>query len=69
MAVPFGPASAGRLGDFGVPVPLFPVRVWIGDPGFHQYVASRDGQRFLVNTVTGANQEVISAIVNWSPPR
>jgi serine/threonine protein kinase/Tol biopolymer transport system component len=69
MAVPLTAGSGGQPGDFGTPVMLFPVRVEPGDPVYHQYIVSRDGQRFLVNMVTEATPEVISAIVNWSPPR
>jgi dipeptidyl aminopeptidase/acylaminoacyl peptidase len=69
MAVSVGAAPDGRSGDFGAPVLLFAVRLEAGDPVYPQYVASRDGQRFLVNLVTDAGPGVISAIVNWAPPR
>jgi serine/threonine protein kinase len=69
MAVPFTSTSGSRPGDFGTPAMLFPVRVEPGDPAYHQYIVSPDGERFLVNMVTDATPEVISAIVNWSPAR
>ena len=69
MAVWLGTASNGQPSDFGAPVPLFPVRVEAGDPVYHQYVVSRDGQRFLVNMLIDASPGAISAIVNWTPPR
>jgi len=34
-----------------------------------EYIASRDGQRFLVNTVTDSSPQVVTVIVNWTPPR
>jgi len=55
--------------DFGAPVPLFRVRVDAGDPAYPQYIVSRDGERFLVNTIVDAGPGVISAIFHWTPPR
>jgi hypothetical protein len=68
--VPIRPSSDDQRIGAGAPVSLFPVRVQSGGGnGAHQYFVSRDGQRFLVNMVTEASPGVISAIVNWSPPR
>lgn len=70
MAVPIRPSSGSLPIDAGVPVSLFSVRVTAGnETNGYQYAVSRDGQRFLVNTVTDASPGVISAIVNWAPPR
>ena len=49
--------------------PLFSVRVDAGENSVYQYAVSRDGQRFLVNMVTGVSPEIIRVIVNWAPPR
>ena len=65
MSVPI--ASNGRHFEAGPPSPLFPL-----PPGPHReattmwYAASRDGQRFLVNTfVEGASP--ITVLLNWKP--
>jgi Tol biopolymer transport system component len=68
-AVPLRLSRDERPSDFGTPVPLFPLRVDAGDPGYPQYIVSRDGQRFLVNTIVDAGPGVISAIFHWTPPR
>lgn len=47
-AVAVAPSPGGL--SFGIPAPLFPLRVRGGDVRYH-YAVSRDGQRFLVNTV------------------
>ena len=70
MAVPIRPSSGSLSTDAGVPVSLFSVRVTAGtEIGAYQYFVSSDGQRFLVNTITDSSPGVISAIVNWAPPR
>jgi hypothetical protein len=68
-AVPLRLSRDEGPSDFGAPVSLFPVRVDAGDPGYPQYIVSRDGQRFLVNTIVDAGPGVISAIFHWTPPR
>jgi hypothetical protein len=69
MAVPLTASAGDGPEEFGAPVPLFHVRVVAGDPAYHQYIVSRDGQRFLVNLITDASPGVVGAIVNWAPPR
>jgi Tol biopolymer transport system component len=68
-AIPLRLSGDGGPSDFGAPVPLFHVRVDAGDPAYPQYIVSRDGQRFLVNTIVDAGPGVISAIFHWTPPR
>ena len=68
-AVPIRLSRDEGPSDFGAPVPLFQVRVDAGDPGYPQYIVSRDGQRFLVNTIVDAGPGVVSAILHWTPPR
>jgi Tol biopolymer transport system component len=48
MAVAVTPSPRGLA--FGTPVPLFPLRIRGADVRYH-YAVSRDGHRFLVNTV------------------
>jgi Tol biopolymer transport system component len=69
MAVPIE-----LLGDHTVaasaPVPLFVTN--IGAPvqinNRHQYAVSRDGQRFLMNTIVDEAAAPITLLVNWRPP-
>ena len=51
------------------PKPLFPVQVSSGISDARQYAVSDDGQRFLVNAVTESSPDVVTVIVNWSPPK
>jgi serine/threonine protein kinase/Tol biopolymer transport system component len=69
MTVPIAASSNDRPIEIGVPVSLFPVRVEAGENNVYQYAVSRDGQQFLVNTVTDVRPAVIRVIVNWAPPR
>ena len=69
MAVPIRPSSGNGPLDAGAPVPLFQVRAQPGSGQRHQYVASNDGQRFLVSTVTNTSVVVVTMIVNWTPTR
>jgi hypothetical protein len=60
MAAPITLRTNGRA-EAGTPVTLFPLR-----PGA-EYAASRDGQRFLINTFTeDASAPPITVILNWS---
>ena len=67
IAVPVTLSSDGMI-DAGPPVPLFFTRIVGGpvqgtDP--HQYAVSRDGQRFLISTVTEVDNSPITVILNW----
>ena len=63
MAVSVGPDRS-----FGVPKPLFQTRVPPGVVAFRtNYVPSRDGQRFLVNTQGGEPTPTsITVVLNWT---
>jgi hypothetical protein len=70
MAVPIRIASNGQSIEAGAPVSLFATRVGgaIQGPDKQQYVVSRDGQRFLMNTLAEADQpSPITVILNWQP--
>jgi hypothetical protein len=70
MAVPVTLPSDGGSFDAGTPVPLFATHVGGAvHPGSRQqYVVSRDGQRFLMNTVVeGTASTSITLIANWRP--
>jgi eukaryotic-like serine/threonine-protein kinase len=55
--------AGGPTVDAGTPVALFPLR-----PG-STYDVTRDGQRFLINTVRGdAPTPPITVVLNWKPP-
>ncbi len=67
MAVPVKISSDGTI-DVGPPESLFFTRIAGGpvqalDP--HQYAVSRDGQRFLMSTVTEVDNSPITVILNW----
>ncbi|HET9387030.1 MAG TPA: protein kinase [Gemmatimonadales bacterium] len=67
MAVPVRLSSDGTI-DRGTPDSLFFTRIAGGpvqanDP--HQYAVSRDGQRFLISTVTEVDNSPITVILNW----
>ena len=63
MAVAVGPGPS-----FGAPTELFRVRVAEGVRSFRaHYVPSRDGRRFLINTLTGDAAIVpITVVLNWT---
>src|SRR5262249_24620752 len=63
MAVSVGP---GPL-QFGIPTPLFQTRVPTGlHPIRTNYVPSRDGRQFLVNTQSGDPKSTpITVVLNW----
>ena len=63
MAVPVGAGPS-----FGNPQVLFQTRVQTGVTANHMhYVPSRDGRRFLVNTLSGdASPSPITVVMNWT---
>ncbi len=70
MAVPIRFASSRQVVEAGAAVPLFVARVLRGviTPDGQEYIVSSDGQRFLINTVTGeATTSPITVILNWKP--
>jgi Tol biopolymer transport system component len=69
MAVPVDRPNADTI-DTGTPVRLFQTHVRdVLQPALtQQYVASADGQRFLVSTVRQEPTSSISVILNWRPP-
>jgi Tol biopolymer transport system component len=70
MAVPI--QTAGAIAQVGVPVALFRTRVGgaVQASSRQQYFVSRDGQRFLMNTVLNAGPSLpITLVVNWNPKR
>jgi eukaryotic-like serine/threonine-protein kinase len=60
--------SVGSGPSFGVPKPLFQTHVMPGVNALRtNYVSSRDGQRFLVNTQTGDPPlNPITVVLNWT---
>jgi len=73
MAVPIRLDSAAQTVDPGTPSLLFRARIVGGavqGVNRQQYVASPDGQRFLINTPTKeAATSSIALILNWKPPQ
>jgi hypothetical protein len=64
MAVPIRRAGNDRAIEAGAPTPLFLLRA--GGPA--DYIASADGQRFLVNHVVAeTTTPPITMILNWKP--
>jgi Tol biopolymer transport system component len=62
MAVPVGAGPS-----FGIPQRLFQTRVPAGVTANRtHYAPSRDGERFLVNTATGAAVSPITVVSNWT---
>ncbi len=61
MAVPVALKADGSNVEVGTPVALFPLR-----PG-SEYSVTRDGQRFLINTLTeNAATAPITVVLNWA---
>ena len=62
------PIAAGASFEAGVPKALFETRVGAINPEFrHNYAASKDGNRFLINTVPdGASSPPITVVLNWT---
>jgi eukaryotic-like serine/threonine-protein kinase len=71
MAVPIRTLADGSAPKAGTPVPLFATRIFGGLPGQdhyrHEYMVSRDGQRFLMNSVVREDRAPIIAILNLRP--
>ena len=70
MAVPIRVGANGESVEAGSPVRLFATQVggWAGGLPGAQYVISPDGQRFLMNTLSGeAVTSPITVILNWTP--
>jgi len=69
MAVSVGviPNGAGPS-PFGIPKPLFQTGVSVGVSAWRtHFVASRDGQRFLINTQVGeSSPDLITVVLNWT---
>ena len=57
--------GAGTRFEYGAPHVLFQMRSDIAANVRSSYVASHDGQRFLVNTVLDSESSPISVVVNW----
>jgi Tol biopolymer transport system component len=51
----------------GVPRALFEEPVLLVDPYARSYAVSRDGQRFLINTVLPEASSPIQIVLNWTP--
>jgi Tol biopolymer transport system component len=68
MAVPVKTSADGRSIDVETPVPLFPAGVGAATQSFfrQQYDASRDGQRFLMNTLSSPEATPpLTVVLNW----
>jgi hypothetical protein len=72
MAVPIQVAPDGQTLEAGVPVPLFATRVGgaVQYANRQQYMVASEGQRFLMNTVTGdESTSPITVVLNWRSRR
>jgi serine/threonine protein kinase len=73
MAVALSFPEGGETPSLGTPVALFQTRIAGGPilapgPLRHQYAVTKDGQRFLINTVTEeAMSSPIHLIIHWKP--
>jgi serine/threonine protein kinase/Tol biopolymer transport system component len=63
MAVP---VKTGDTFEAGTPVPLFPVVAHRKEYEVAQYDVAPDGQRFIVNSLTGAPALPINVVINWT---
>ena len=63
MAVP---VTTGNAFEAGRPVPLFRVAAQRKEYEVAQYDVAPDGQRFIVNSSTGAPALPISVVINWT---
>jgi Tol biopolymer transport system component len=69
MAVPIQVAANAKTIDVGTPAPLFATRIG-RISNVPQYVASADGQRFLMNTILqDGSPTPIRLVLNWTPLR
>ena len=67
MAVPIDTSQTGQTIKVGSPIPLFRANVGAGEGvGVQDYDVSRDGGRFLINTLQDVTAP-ITVILNWSP--
>jgi Tol biopolymer transport system component len=66
-AVPIQLDANAQTVEAGEPVPLFPARIGSAVPSVdrHQYIASGDGQKFLLNTLMDDSSSPIVIILNW----
>jgi eukaryotic-like serine/threonine-protein kinase len=72
MAAPMQFSAKGQIVEPGTPVALFPSRITGGPLSAvyrHQYAASSDGQRFLLNIMQESATSPITLILNWHPER
>jgi hypothetical protein len=62
------PIVAGATLEVGVPKALFETKVGSINPEYRsQYAVSKDGNRFLINTVSaGASSPPITVVLNWT---
>jgi len=71
MAVPIGTESNRVAPNAATPVSLFATHMLGGLPGQgnyrQQYMASPDGQRFLMQSIVQDDTSSIIAILNWKP--
>lgn len=71
MAAPIRLDAERQTVERGTPTALFATRIAGGPvPGTQtwQYAVSRDGQRFLINTVAGDDTATpITLVLNWKP--
>jgi dipeptidyl aminopeptidase/acylaminoacyl peptidase len=68
MAVPIPAAPSARVLDIGIPEPLFtpPIGGAVQQADYrHQYMASTDGQQFLLAAATDESTSPITVILNW----
>jgi hypothetical protein len=71
MGVPLHVSLDNQTLEPGAPVPLFPTRVSstvIGGSG-HEYIVTRDGQRFLMNAFTERANAPITLVLNRAGPK
>jgi serine/threonine protein kinase len=72
MAVPIRVVDEGQQLEAGTPIPLFNARIGSPVPALdrQQYIVAADGQRFLLNAVTGESRgSPITILLNWQEER
>jgi hypothetical protein len=67
MMVPIRSSSPERPRRAGDPVALLSVDVAVGAGQRPQFVVTNDGERFLVNTVSGTSPVAVTLVLNWKP--
>lgn len=67
MAIPLRLPQRGRSVELGSPVPLFQTHVGgaLQTASRPPYSVAADGQRFLMNTITGEAGAPITILLNW----